>query len=95
MIAAWEGNIDKAQTLFDQGNASAVNQGILDIRQGDYKGAVSKLKGNGYNATLAKNMNGNNVTTKRATTGIPASKWDWVIGKKAKKNFLYDENIKI
>ena len=38
---------------------------------------------------------GKNVTTKRAIAGIPASKWDWVIGKKAKKNFLYDENIKI
>lgn len=67
IIAAWEGNIDKAQTLFDQGNAAAVNQGILDIRQGDYKGAVSKLNGNGYNATLAKIMNGNNVTTTATT----------------------------
>ena len=36
-----------------------------------------------------------NVTTKRAIVGIPASKWDWVIGKKAKNIFLYDENIKI
>ena len=67
IIAAREGNIDKAQTLFDQGNASAVNQGILDIRQGDYKEAVTKLKGNGYNATLAKIMNGNNVTTTATT----------------------------
>ena len=67
IIAAREGNIDKAQTLFDQGNASAVNQGILDIRQGNYKGAVSKLNGSGYNATLAKIMNGNNVTTTATT----------------------------
>ena len=36
-----------------------------------------------------------NITTKRAKVGIPASKWDLVIGKKAKKKFLYDENIKI
>ena len=36
-----------------------------------------------------------NVTTKRAIAGIPASKWDWVVGKKAKKNFSHDENIKI
>ena len=36
-----------------------------------------------------------NVIAKRAITGIPASKWDWVIGRKAKKNFFYDENIKI
>lgn len=67
IIAAWEGNIDKAQALFDQGNAAAVNQGMLDIRQGDYKGAVSKLNGNSYNATLAKIMNGNNVTTTAVT----------------------------
>lgn len=63
IIAAWEGDNDKAQTLFDQGSASAMNQGILDIRQGDYKGATNKLSGNGYNATLAKIMNGNNGTT--------------------------------
>lgn len=63
IIAAWEGNNDKAQTLFDQANAAATNQGILDIRQGDYKGATSKLSGNGFNATLAKIMNGNNATT--------------------------------
>ncbi len=63
IIAAWEGNIDKAQTLYDQGNASDFNQGILDIRQGDYKGAVKKLNGNSYNATLAKIMSGNNVIT--------------------------------
>ena len=67
IIAAWEGNIDKAQTLFNQANASAFNQGILDIRQGDYKGAVSKLNGTGYNATLAKIMNGDNTTTTTAT----------------------------
>lgn len=36
-----------------------------------------------------------NVTTKRSTVGVPSSKWDSVIGKKAKKNFFYNENIKI
>ena len=35
-----------------------------------------------------------NVTTKRALAGIPASKWNWLLGKKAKKFFVYDENIK-
>ena len=35
-----------------------------------------------------------NVTTKRALAGIPASKWKWLLGKKAKKFFVYDENIK-
>lgn len=36
----------------------------------------------------------NNITTKRALAGITAAKWDQVIGKKAKKNYTYDENIK-
>jgi|TARA_B110000211_G_scaffold195033_1_gene223494 N,N'-diacetyllegionaminate synthase len=36
-----------------------------------------------------------NITTKRAIVGISASRWEWVIGKKAKKDFLYDENVKI
>ncbi len=35
-----------------------------------------------------------NLTTKRALIGIPASKWDFIIGKKAKKNFIDNENIK-
>ena len=47
IIAAWEGNITKAQTLYDQAKAKTTNQGILDIRQGDYKGAASKLSGSG------------------------------------------------
>lgn len=67
IIAAREGNIEKAQALFTQGNASVVNKGILDIRQGNYKAATSKLNGNGYNATLAKIMNGNNATTTATT----------------------------
>ncbi len=36
-----------------------------------------------------------NLIAKRALVGIPVSKWDWVIGKKASRNFVYDENIKI
>ena len=35
-----------------------------------------------------------NITTKRSGIGIPAEKWDSVIGKISKHNFLYDENIK-
>lgn len=35
-----------------------------------------------------------NITTKRALKGIPASEWNMVLKKKAKKNYLYDENIK-
>ena len=36
-----------------------------------------------------------NITTKRAKKGISASKWDQVVGKVSKFNFLIDENIKI
>ncbi len=36
----------------------------------------------------------NNITTKRAQKGIPASKWDEIIGKKSSFNFKTDENIK-
>ena len=36
----------------------------------------------------------NNITTKRPLLGIPASDWKKYIGKKAKKNFNYDEFIK-
>ena len=67
IIAAWEGNITKAQTLYDQAKAKATNQGILDIRQGNYKAAASKLSGSGYNATLASIMNGNNAITTATT----------------------------
>ncbi len=35
-----------------------------------------------------------NIITKRALIGIPASKWDQIIGKKSKRNYLYNENIK-
>ena len=35
-----------------------------------------------------------NITTKRAKKGIPASKWDRVIGTKSKFNFDTDQNIK-
>ena len=86
IIAAWEGNIDKAQTLYDQGNASAFNQGILDIRQGDYKGAVKRLNGNSYNATLAKIMSGNNVVT--TTTSASAHYLNAVSSARSGKNEL-------
>ena len=86
IIAAWEGNIDKAQTLYDQGNASAFNQGILDIRQGDYKGAVNRLNGNSYNAALAKIMSGNNVKT--TTTSASAHYLNAVSSARSGKNEL-------
>ena len=37
----------------------------------------------------------NNLKTKRAKKGIPASKWNKIIGKKSRFNFNDDENIKI
>ena len=40
-------------------------------------------------------FNKNNTTTKRAKVGISAAKWDKVIGKISKFNFLPDENIKL
>lgn len=86
IIAAWEGNIDKAQTLYDQGNASAFNQGILDIRQGDYKGAVKRLNDNSYNATLAKIMSGNNVIT--TTTSASAHYLNAISSARSGKNEL-------
>tara|TARA_X000000950_G_C13860676_1_gene638598 strand:+ start:586 stop:1587 length:1002 start_codon:yes stop_codon:yes gene_type:complete len=36
-----------------------------------------------------------NITTKRSGSGIPSERWNFIIGKKSKFNFLPDENIKI
>ncbi|MBL6663376.1 MAG: hypothetical protein ISP71_04655 [Flavobacteriales bacterium] len=63
IVAALEGDYDKAASLYNSSNASDTNKGILAIKTGDYSSATAKLKGNGYNATLAKLMNGNPVAT--------------------------------
>ena len=63
IISARQGEYDKAKSLYNSSNASDVNKGILAIKTGDYSSATNKLKGNGYNATLAKLMNGNPVVT--------------------------------
>ena len=63
IIAALEGDYDKAAALYSLSNASDINKGILAIKTGDYSSATAKLKGNGFNATLAKLMNGNPVAT--------------------------------
>ncbi len=63
IIAALEGDYDKATSLYSSSNASDINKGILAIKTGDYSSATAKLKGNGFNATLAKFMNGNPVAT--------------------------------
>ncbi len=63
IIAAIEGDYDKAASLYNSSNASDINKGILAIKTGDYSSASAKLKGNGFNATLAKLMNDTPVTT--------------------------------
>ena len=63
IIAALEGDYDEAASLYSSSNASDINKGILAIKTGDYSSATAKLKGNGFNATLAKLMNGNPVAT--------------------------------
>ena len=61
IVHARKGELDKAQKLFNQGNASELNQAILDIRKGEYKKATRYFKNNtSHNATLAKLLNGNN-----------------------------------
>ena len=61
IIYARKGNLQMAQKLFDEGNASEKNQAILDIRQGDYAKAARYFKnGKTHNAALAQLMNGGN-----------------------------------
>jgi Flp pilus assembly protein TadD len=64
IIAARNGNLGKAQQLFNQANASEKNQAILDIRQGKYAKAERYFKNaNTHNATLAKVLNGDNSSS--------------------------------
>jgi len=61
IIYARRGQLSTAQKLFDQANASELNQAILDIRQGEYKKAARFFKnGKSHNAALAQLMNGKN-----------------------------------
>lgn len=70
IIAALEGDYDEAASLYSSSNASDINKGILAIKTGDYSSATAKLKGNGFNATLAKLMNGNpDATTDNTAEG--------------------------
>jgi Flp pilus assembly protein TadD len=60
IIAAIQGELDRAQKLFNEGAASEKNQAILDIKQGEYAKAARFYKGhNSYNAVLANILNGN------------------------------------
>ena len=67
ILAAIKGDIEQASELYNKSNASDINRGILAIKQGNYSIAVSKLIGQGYNATLAQILNGNNVLTNEKT----------------------------
>ena len=61
IVAARRGLLAKAQKLFDQGNASELNQATLDVRQGEYEKAARFFKnGKSHNAVLAQLMNGQN-----------------------------------
>ena len=63
IIASWNGELNKAQKLFDKANTNSTNQAILDIRQGNYRSATGVLRGNSYNAALASILNGNSNST--------------------------------
>ena len=67
ILAAISGDLDGANSLYSKSGASDLNKGILAIKMGNYASASSKLKGNGYNATLARILNGNNATTSDKT----------------------------
>ena len=61
IIYARKGELATAQKLFDQANASELNQATLDIRQGEYKKAARFFKnGTSHNAALAQLMSGKN-----------------------------------
>lgn len=63
IMAAMEGDLESANSLYNKSEASNLNKGILAIKMGNYESAVSKLKGDDFNATLAKILNGTNATT--------------------------------
>lgn len=60
IIAARENDLQKATTFYNQSNANDLNKGILNIKTGNYSSAASQLKGDGFNAVLARTMNGDN-----------------------------------
>jgi len=50
IVASWNGALLTAQDLFDRAKTNSINQGILDIRQGNYSSAVELLAENSYNS---------------------------------------------
>jgi len=82
IIASWNGELNKAQKLFDKANTNSTNQAILDIRQGNYKSAIelylfnddNQMKWNSYNFSLvsllyysSKNSTSENSTCNQNT----------------------------
>ena len=68
IVASWNGALSTAQDLFDRAKTNSINQGILDIRQGNYSSAVELLTENSYNSVLANILNGNyNITCNENT----------------------------
>ena len=67
IVASWNGALSTAQDLFDRAKTNSENQGILDIRQGNYGSAVKLLRANSYNA-CANILNGDyNITCNENT----------------------------
>lgn len=68
ILAAWNGDLDKAQTLFDKAETKTINQAILDVRQGNYISAIRLFQGtSSYNETLANILHGNNINCNEET----------------------------
>ena len=64
IIASWNGELNKAQKLFDKANTGNYNKGNLNLRKGDYRSACRYYRGQEtYNATLASILHGNNNST--------------------------------
>ncbi len=64
IIASWNGELNKAQKLFDKANTGNYNKGNLNLRRGDYRSACRYYRGQEtYNATLASILYGNNNST--------------------------------
>ncbi len=62
ILAAWEGDLNKAEEFFTKANATNHNKAILSIRQGDYRSASRYYRGQKtYNAALVNILNGNNI----------------------------------
>jgi len=64
IIASWNGELSKAQDLFEKANTGNYNKATLSLRMGDYRSACRYYRGQEtYNATLSKILNGDNNTT--------------------------------